>query len=81
MGYHTRIINKGTFGDFSKIQEEWEELLDAHEQKAKILELVEISDLYGAIEGYLNKEYGLSMEDIRVMSNMTVSSFIEGKRK
>lgn len=29
MGYHTREFNKGTYGEFSKVEEEWEELLDA----------------------------------------------------
>jgi len=81
MGYHIREITKGSFGDFSKIQEEWEELLDAHEQGGKILELVELSDLYGAIEGYIQSKYGMTMEDIKQMSGMTSSAFKEGKRK
>lgn len=81
MGYHIREITKGSFGDFSKIQEEWEELLDAHEQGGKILELVELSDLYGAIEGYLQSKYGMTMIDIKQMSEMTSSAFREGKRK
>jgi len=81
MGYHIREIKKGKFGDFSKVQEEWEELLDACEQNAKILELIELSDLYGAIEGYLNIKYGMTMDDIKKMSDMTSSAFKEGKRK
>lgn len=81
MGYHKREITRGIFGEFSKIQEEYEELIDAHEQGGKILELVEISDLYGAIEGYLNLKYGMSMDDIKQMSEMTSSAFKEGKRK
>lgn len=81
MAYHKREIVKGIFGEFSKIQEEIEELQDAHEQGGKILELVELSDLYGAIEGYLCLHYGMTMEDIKQMSDMTCSSFREGKRK
>jgi hypothetical protein len=80
MGYHTREIKKGEFGEFSKVQEEWEELLDARLQDGKILELVEIADLYGAIEGYLEKQYGMSMEDVAKMSHMTKTAFLEGKR-
>lgn len=81
MGYHKREIIRGVFGEFSKIQEEIEELQDAHEQGGKILELVELSDLYGAIEGYLYSYYGMTMEDIKQMSEMTTSAFKEGKRK
>lgn len=81
MGYHKREITRGVFGEFSKVQEEIEELQDAHEQGGKILELVELSDLYGAIEGYLQSYYGMTMEDIKQMSTMTSSAFKEGKRK
>lgn len=80
MGYHTRDIKRGVYGDFSKVVEEWEELLDARLQDGKILELVEIADLYGALEGYLEKRYGMNMEDVAKMSRMTSSAFIEGKR-
>lgn len=80
MGYHTRDIKKGVFGEFSKVQEEWDELLDARTQNGKILELVEIADLYGAIEGYLEKKFGLNMEDVAKMSHMTKTAFLEGKR-
>ena len=31
MGYHLRNIEKGELGEFSKIREEFEELLDAHD--------------------------------------------------
>lgn len=81
MGYHKREIVKGTIGEFSKIQEEWDELIDAHEQEAKLLELCELSDLYGAIDAYVHNKYGMSIQDIKQMSDMTVSAFKEGKRK
>lgn len=80
MGYHKREIRKGTYGTISKIYEEVEELADAHEQRGKILELVELADLYGAIEGYVERKFGMSMADIKQMSDMTKSAFIEGKR-
>jgi hypothetical protein len=38
MGYHKRVICKGVFGEFSKVQEEFEELLDAKDQCSKVLE-------------------------------------------
>lgn len=81
MGYHTRVISKGILGEFSKIQEEWEELMDARQQQAKILELCELADLYGAIDAYVQNKYGMSIGDIKQMSDMTVSSFKEGSRK
>jgi hypothetical protein len=80
MGYHTREIDKGTYGLFSKIKEEFEELEDAHEQGANILELCEFSDLYGAVEEYIRVKHNMSMDDIKKMSDMTKSAFKEGKR-
>lgn len=81
MGYHKRSITKGNFGDFSKIEEEWQELLDSREQGCKIMELCELSDLYGAISGYVQKHYGINMDDIKQMSELTASAFKDGSRK
>lgn len=80
MGYHKRKIEKGVLGEFSKIQEEWEELLDAHEQEDSILQLCELSDLIGAIEAYTKNKYNLQLEDIIKFSNKTKKAFKEGKR-
>ena len=80
MGYHKRVIKKGILGEFSKIQEEWDELSDAHEQDGKVLEICEIADLYGAISLYIKNKYGLTMEDIKKMSDMTTDAFKSGKR-
>ncbi len=81
MGYHTKTIVKGVYGDFSKVHEEWEELLDAHDQNARILELCEIADLYGAIAGYVEKQFGMTMTDVDLMSRMTSEAFTEGARQ
>ena len=81
MGYHTRQFAKGVYGEFSKVEEEWEELLDARKQNARILELCEIADLYGAISGYVRKNFpGMTMMDVILMSEMTSSAFTEGTR-
>ncbi len=80
MGYHTRNFEKGIYGDFSKVQEEWEELLDARFQNARVLELCEIADLYGAIAGYVESNFGMTMGDIAQMAEMTRSAFVEGGR-
>lgn len=82
MGYHKKQITPGNFGDLSKIYEELEELQDAEDQKASILMLVEMSDLIGAIEGYLEKHFpGMLLSDLIQMSNLTKSAFKDGSRK
>lgn len=50
MGYHVKKIRRGELGHFSKIQEEFDELTDAYEQSNPVMELIELSDLIGAIE-------------------------------
>lgn len=80
MSYHKRDVIKGVYGKFSKIQEELDEALEATEQGCKILELVELSDLYGAIEAYVESEHNLSMDDLKQMSDLTKKAFIEGAR-
>lgn len=81
MGYHiNKDINKGVYGKTSKIREELEELEDAEVQQNKILALVEMSDLYGALEAVVT-EYGYTMLDLKKMSDATKSAFIDGERK
>lgn len=80
-GYHLRKIEKGTVGEVSKIVEEANELLDAHEQGVRIMELVELSDLYGAMVRYLEKYYpDMSMKDIKGMHKVTRRAF-DNKRR
>lgn len=81
MGYHKRTITKGKFGEFSKIQEEIEEVLDAHEQQHSLLILCELADLIGAIEGYVNTKHDISLNDLIKMKDSTHSAFKEGYRK
>jgi uncharacterized NAD-dependent epimerase/dehydratase family protein len=79
VGYHIRVITKGTLGDVSKIREELEELEDALEQGANIMASNEMSDLYGAIEA-LAEKMGSSMKDIKKMSKITKRAFRSGRR-
>ena len=60
--------------------EEMEELLDAHDQDAKIMILCELADLYGAIEAYVYNHHNLTMRDIVQMSNLTKKAFQDGTR-
>lgn len=79
MGYHNRIIFKGKYGEFSKIEEEMDELKNAIEQNNKILTICELSDLIGAIEEFALKQ-GVSLKDLKDFSDLTKSAFKEGKR-
>jgi hypothetical protein len=79
MGYHVKKINKGVLGETSKIREELEELEDSLEQGNRIMALLEMSDIYGALEA-LVRSFGLEMEDLKIMSEATIRSFISGER-
>ena len=80
-GYHLRNIPKGVFGELSKIKEEIEEIEDSIDQNSKVMEVMELSDLYGAIQGYLEKYHpDVTMEDLRIMSDITQRAFRSGAR-
>ena len=79
MGYHTKEIKKGRLGEFSKVQEEMEELTDAVQQNIPPLIICELCDMVGAIELYA-KKWNLSLDDLIKMKNLTRSAFEEGKR-
>lgn len=82
MGYHQRHIDKGILGNVSKIKEELLELEDAATQGIKIMALLELSDIYGAMEFYLERNYqGFTMDDLAKMSAATKSAFKDGTRK
>jgi len=80
-GYHKKHIEKGVLGEFSKVLEEVEEIKDAIDQECKIMELVELSDLYGAIELYIENKHHISMADLKKMSDITKRAFKSGARK
>lgn len=81
-GYHVTNIKKGVLGSSSKIQEELDELIDAENQKNKILALNELSDIIGAIDAYLSQNFSeISLNDLIKMSNSTKSAFSSGDRK
>jgi hypothetical protein len=51
-GYHINVIDKGVYGEFSKVAEEFQEVQDAWEQKCSIMAIVELSDMLGAMETF-----------------------------
>jgi hypothetical protein len=80
MGYHLQEIPRGKIGEVSKITEEYEEFMDAIKQNSPILQLVELSDLIGAIDLYAQNKYKIGIFEIIKMTRATQSAFIEGDR-
>lgn len=80
-GYHVAAIPKGVLGELSKINEELAEAHDAEAQGAKVMVLVELSDLYGALEAYLTKHFpSVTMRDLEKMAAVTKRAFENGRR-
>jgi hypothetical protein len=80
-GYHLTPITKGELGQISKLREEIEELADAEAQNARIMALVELSDLVGALKAYLETHYpGFSLTDLETMADITARAFRNGRR-
>lgn len=81
MGYHINNITKGELGKFSKIREEYEEFCDAYNQKNPVMELIELTDLIGAIESYTIKKHNINLDELIRMTRATQSAFESGERK
>ncbi len=64
IGYHLRPIPRGVFGNISKVLEEMAECEDAHDQGSSVMLILELSDLVGAIQGFL-AAHNLTTKDIR----------------
>ena len=79
-GYHLTKIKKGTLGKISKVLEEIEEYQDAKKQKCKIMQELELADIYGALEA-VDETHGLKMKDLNKMSELTKRAFESGDRK
>lgn len=81
-GYHLVDIPRGVYGDSSKIMEEVLELVDADKQSARIMALCEVSDIVGAVLGYLAKHHpGITLDDVLKMVDITRRAFESGHRK
>lgn len=81
IGYHIgKIETNGIYGESSKIREELEEFDEAIEQDNRIMALLELSDIYGALEGVAIK-MGSNMMELAKMSNATKRAFQNGHRK
>lgn len=80
-GYHVSKIDRGEYGEASKVLEEAQEFVDAVQQGVSIMALVELSDLLGAIDGYLLRHHPhLSRKDLEAMTRATARAFRNGHR-
>lgn len=81
-GYHVGEITVGTLGNLSKIQEELDEAVDAENQSNRLMVLLELSDIIGAVEAVLEKQFpGFTLEDLKTMSDATKRAFLSGHRQ
>lgn len=80
-GYHLVSIPRGELGEISKIREELDELDDAWCQGSKVMALVELSDLMGAMDAFLVRHFpGMTLDDLRCFSAITQRAFRNGTR-
>lgn len=81
--YHISPIAKKPFGSFQKIDEEVQELKDALLQNNTLMSLIELSDIIGAIEGYVHTRFqgSVTLEDLLVMKEATKRAFVSKKRQ
>lgn len=81
MSYHIKEIEKGEVGKLSKIYEEIEEVKDADNQNCNVMVILELSDVIGAIECYLEKEHpSITLKDLIKMKDITKRAFQSGSR-
>lgn len=78
-GYHVASIVRGVYGESSKILEESQEFGDAVRQGCKVMAILELADLYGAMRAYMSRN-GMSMSDLEKMSDITERAFRNGYR-
>jgi hypothetical protein len=80
-GYHLSDIPRGVYGEPGKIIEEAAEFEDAIRQNVSVMAIMELSDLVGAIRGYLARHHpSLSLDDLVEMSYITERAFQSGDR-
>jgi hypothetical protein len=81
-GYHVSVIPQGTFGEVSKIEEELAEFKDALAQRCSVMALLELADLIGAIEGWLERYHpSVELGDLLAMTAITKRAFKSGQRQ
>lgn len=80
-GYHLVAIPRGELGEISKIREELDELADAMAQDSRVMAAVELSDLIGAIQAFMDRHLpGTTIQDLLTFSAITKRAFQNGRR-
>ena len=80
-GYHLVAIPRGELGELSKIREELDELADAMAQGSRVMALVELSDMMGAVQAFMARHLpGTTMQDLLTFSDITKRAFVNGRR-
>lgn len=80
-GYHLVAIARGELGELSKIQEELDELRDAMTQGSRIMAAVELADLMGAVQAFMDRHLpGMTLQDLQTFSAITRRAFENGHR-
>jgi hypothetical protein len=80
-GYHLRKFLKSPYATSGKILEEALELMEAEEQGVRVMSLIELCDLVGAIRGYMTKNFpDIDWKDLTAMSEVTERAFRNGHR-
>jgi len=80
-GYHLVAIPRGELGELSKVQEELDELRDAMAQGSRIMAAVELSDMMGAIQAFMDRHLpGTTIQDVLTFSAITKRAFENGRR-
>lgn len=80
-GYHLVAIPRGVLGELSKIREELDELEDAMAQGSRVMAAVELSDMMGAVQAFMDRHLpGTTIEDLLKFSAITKRAFQNGRR-
>lgn len=80
-GYHLVAIPRGVLGELSKVREELDELEDAMAQGSRIMAAVELSDMVGALQAFMDRHLpGTTIEDLLKFSAITKRAFQNGRR-
>lgn len=61
--WHQTQIEKGVYGELSKVAEEIAEIADTYASDQPVMTLIELSDILGAIDGFLVNRTGYGIEE------------------
>lgn len=77
--FHEVEIEKGIYGELSKVQEELDEAKDAESQGQDLMLMIELADIIGAAAGVAEK-YGMSLDQLVAFSKLRTEVGIKEER-